>query len=419
MDLKKHIQVYQGLPRSVYILFISTVINKIGGFIAPLMTLILTVKIGLPDSQVGLVATISMLSQAPFVVIGGNLVDRYGAKKVIVILHTIGALLYLIGSVIKPSIWLAVLIILASDLYAMAFSAPNALIPIVTSKEKTKNAYSLMYLGLNLGLAIGPLIGGLLFNKYLSLLFVFDAITTLISVGLVLFLLDEDYGYKYVESDDVEAEKFSEQISILKFLLRNPMIIFVSISLLIFNFGYIQWNFLLPLQTVAIFNDSGPKNFSFLLSINAITVLVLSPILTSVTQKASSLKSMFFGGIFYIISFLIFAISNGMSLFIVSIIVMTIGEILIAINMNHYIALSTPKMLLGRANSLISAISGAGYAIGPVIMGMMLKAINYRTAWVVVSGITAIAAVIMYGLNKIDIRKNNLQAEKVVFKKES
>jgi MFS family permease len=87
--------------------------------------------------------------------------------------------------------------------------------------------------------------------------------------------------------------------------------------------------------------------------------------------------------------------------------------------MNHYIALSTPKMLLGRANSLISAISGAGYAIGPVIMGMMLKAINYRTAWVVVSGITAIAAVIMYGLNKIDIRKNNLQAEKVVFKKES
>ena len=151
MDFKKHINVYQGLPRSVYILFLSTVINKIGGFIAPLMTLILTVKIGLPDSQVGLVATISMLSQAPFVVIGGNLVDRYGAKKVIVILQTIGALLYLICAVIKPSILLAVLIILASDLYAMTFSAPNALIPIVTSKEKTKKCLFINVFGTESG----------------------------------------------------------------------------------------------------------------------------------------------------------------------------------------------------------------------------------------------------------------------------
>ena len=235
---------------------------------------------------------------------------------------------------------------------------------------------------------------------------------------MVLFLLDDDHGYECVESDDAETEKSSEQISILKFLLRNPMIIFVSISLLIFNFGYIQWNFLLPLQTVAIFNDSGPKNFSFLLSINAITVLLLSPILTSVTQKVSSLKSMFIGGIFYIAAFLIFAISNGMPLFILSIFIMTIGEILIAINMNHYIALSTPKILLGRANSLIFIISGTGYAIGPAIMGIMLKSINYKTAWVIVSGITAFAVVIMYSLSKLDTCENNLAEENIVFKDE-
>ncbi|MDN5300047.1 MAG: hypothetical protein PWP51_2600 [Clostridiales bacterium] len=407
MNFKKHIQVYQGLPKSVYILFISIVINKIGGFIAPLMVLILTVKIGLPDAQVGLVSTIALLTQAPFVMAGGSLVDRFGAKKTIVVLHTIGALFYLVCAALKPGVWLAVLMIFTSDLYAMASPAPNALIPIVTSKDKVKNAYSLMYLGLNLGLAIGPLIGGLLFNEYLSLLFVIDAITTLVSTGLVLFLFDDQQDAQAVANDEGEGEAALEMPSMLQFLKNNPMLIFVSVALLFFNFSYIQWNFLLPLQTVMLFSDSGPKFFSLLLSINAITVVALSPILTSVTQKLASLKSMFLGGVFYIVSFLMFAMSHNMPLFVASIIVMTIGEIMIAINMNHYIAASTPKKLLGRANSLIFIISGAGYAMGPVIMGAFLTAVTYQSAWIITSGVTAVATVVMYGLSKIDKQHNN------------
>jgi MFS family permease len=409
MNLKKHMQVYQGLPKNVYILFLSTVINKIGGFIAPLMTMILTVKIGLPDSQVGIVATIAMLSQAPFIMLGGNLVDRYGAKKMIIILHTLGAALYLICAAVKPSLRLAVLIIIASDLYAMASPAPNALIPIVTTKDKTKNAYSLMYLGLNLGLAIGPLIGGLLFNTYLSLLFVVDAITTLISAGIMLLLFDERHQSTQAVREDAPETSVDALPSMVQFLQSNPMLIFVSMALLLFNFSYIQWNYILPLQSVSLFHDSGPRNFSLLLSMNAITVVVLSPILTSVTEKIAALKSMVLGGIFYIISFLMFAVSLNMVLFMGSIIVMTIGEVLIAINMNHYIAASTPQKLLGRANSLISIVSGVGYAIGPAVMGLILTVVTYKSAWFIVSGITTGATVMMYGLSKIEKRPRTQQ----------
>ena len=68
-------RVYSHLPKEMYTLFIARFINCVGGFIMPLLTLILTVKIGMSPAQAGLFATLSMVLQAPFVILGGKLSD--------------------------------------------------------------------------------------------------------------------------------------------------------------------------------------------------------------------------------------------------------------------------------------------------------------------------------------------------------
>jgi len=410
MILQKYTAVYKGLPKSVYLLFISTIINKLGGFITPLMTLILTVKIGFSENYVGLFTTLALLSQAPFILFGGVLVDKYGGKKVLVTLHVLGAFIYILCGLMQPSFLVAILIVMASNVYAMASPAPNAIIPVVTPENMVKSAYSLLYLGLNLGLAIGPLIGGLLFNDHLNLLFILDAITTLLSAGLILLFFKEhdtiEHGSDQASDDEeagvaqTETQEAKETNTFYTFLFKNPELLIFTIILLLYNFCYIQWNFMLPLQSVELFKENAAAYFSLLLSVNAITVVIFSPILTALTQKIHALQSMFLGGLFYIISFLFFAMSHTMLLFVGAIVIMTIGEILIAINSISYIATSTPKKFFGRANSLLFIVSGIGYAIGPVIMGNVIMYTSFKNAWFIVILLAVFAVTLMYLLGR-------------------
>jgi MFS family permease len=159
---------------------------------------------------------------------------------------------------------------------------------------------------------------------------------------------------------------------------------------------------MLPLQTIDLFSDKGKLLFPILFSVNAITVILVTPFLTSITQKTSPIKSIFWGGILYFISFTMFGVSRFMFVFVIGIIVMTMGEILISINSNNYIAQRTPKEFLGRANSILFLVNGTGYAIGPYVMGVIIMYVSFQNAWFLVAGLMLIGAVAMYMVKKYD-----------------
>lgn len=234
-------------------------------------------------------------------------------------------------------------------------------------------------------------------------MFIIDALTTIFSAGLILFFVK---GKAKVDQSSPQIKTEQSEIknthSIFSFLYGNPILIVFSIILLVFNFCYIQWNFMIPLQTVDIFKGNGPRVFSLLLSVNAITVVVLSPLLTSLTQKVDSLKCIVFGGVFYFFSFGLFSISESMMVFVLSIIIMTIGEILITINVNAYIAKATPKVYMGRVNSLLFIVNGVGYAIGPIVMGNIIVFTSFKNAWLLVATLMLGATVSMYFMSRFE-----------------
>ncbi|MFO7161609.1 MAG: MFS transporter, partial [[Clostridium] cellulosi] len=161
MSNKGPLSVYKGLPRGIYIIFISRIIDNMGSVVMPMITLILTQKIGLQKDITGILATVFMVTQAPFLLLGGRLVDRMGSKKVIVLFNTLGALAYIPCGFMKPSIGMALLIALAANLFAVAAPAYNSIVIELVGEDKIKSAYSILFLGYNLGLAIGPAIGGM------------------------------------------------------------------------------------------------------------------------------------------------------------------------------------------------------------------------------------------------------------------
>lgn len=403
MNLKKHLLVYKGLPKEIYVLFAANVINKIGFFILPLTTLILTKKIGMTNSEAGLFVTIAMLSQMPFIMLGGKLIDKNGSKKTIIIFQTLGALFYIICAFLKPSIIMAILIVVASDIYGIASPSFNTIVTEITPRDSVKKAFSLIYLGYNLGFAIGPILGGLLFASHLNLLFLLDALTTLIATAFILFMVrDRKRDDIKNEKTAADAEGLAANKSCFHYLTHTPLTLLFICIFFIYDFCYIQFNFLLPMQTADIFKPSGVRLFSYLLSFNAVIVILFTPIITSFTQKMHPLRSIFIGGSLYFLSFVLYSFNHFYVLFLIATLSLTIGEILISINSNTYISHRTDPSQLGRVNSTFSIIRGGGTALGPVVMGNIVMLTNYQISWLVVAALMLSGAFFMFVVLRAD-----------------
>lgn len=403
LRIHRHLTVYKGLPGDVYLLFAATVIGKAGSFVMPLLTLILTMKIGYTEAEAGLIATIAFMSQLPFMMLGGRLGDKIGSRKVIILFQSAGALVYLGCAFLPPGAAMTILIIAATCLIAVTMPAQNALVAQVTPKEKVSNAYSLIYLGNNLGLAAGPAAGGLLFAAHLEWLFALSSVAMLLSTALVL--LKVRGGGKAARPVQEADSGDGGALSVFQLLHRRPYLAAFSAILLLFSFCYIQWNFLLPLQMGNLYKEAGGGMFSLLFSINAWAVILLTPLLTSVTQHLAPVRAIASGGIFYAAAFAIFAISGSLAPLIAGIVALTVGEILITYNSSSYIALRTPESHLSRANSLLTVVISAGYALGPAAMGGLLLLITIPGAWLLVAALMAAGTVCMLIFHRRDSRR--------------
>lgn len=386
---------YAGLPTEVYAICLSRVINCMGSFVMPLLTLILTQKIGFTKVQAGLFTSLLITTQAPFLLLGGSICDRIGGKRAIVIFETFGAFGYLACAFMKPSFAMAVMIAVAADLYTIAGPAFGKIIAGATPPEDMQQAYSLQYLGMNVGLAIGPMVGGLLFNGQLGLLFGLDALTTLAATALLFIAVKERKpGSKQTELNETGKPRPTVPASTWAVFKKYPVLPIFSLIMMIYCFCYSQWTFILPLQSAELFHGVGAQFFSALMSLNAVEVILITPLLASVMKKHGVLSEIALGGLLYAAAFGLFAFHlKAMALYAAGVAVMTAGEVFVSINMNTFIVERTPEAYLGRVNSVLSVLSGTGNAIGPMIMGGVLTGVGYHFSWAIIALLMFLGAV--------------------------
>ena len=248
--IKDLISPYKGMPREIYIIFISRIVNAMGCFVMPLMTIIMTDRIGLSNEAAGFFLSLNSMVFPVASILGGKLADTFGRKHLIIIFGTLGFVVYVL-CFIKPSMQLIYAILGASTLMFVAGPAHDSLIADLTTPENRAKAYSLSYLGWNMGFAVGPIFGGLLYRRYLPLVFIGDAVTALIATGLIYFFINETIeSTKNDITDESRKLEKREKGSIISVLLRRPILIYFSIIALGYEFSYSQWNFLMPLHSV-------------------------------------------------------------------------------------------------------------------------------------------------------------------------
>ena len=386
---KKHLfAAYAGLPREIYILFAARIVTCLGSFINPLLTLILTQKLGFSASDAGGFAALLILTQAPSVMIGGKLADKIGRKKVVVFFQTIGAFFYLLCALNPDAGSMRIFLVIASDLFTAASPGLEAMTADFSTEETRKASFSLIYLGINIGMSVSPFIAGLLFQEHLALMFLLDAATTLVSMT-VLAVFVREAGRPGEPSEKAAVRKGGG--SVFRVLWGLPILTLAILFQFSYHFTYSQWSFLLPLQFGDYFGSSGAINYSMMTALNAIVVVLFTPSLTALTLHRRPLRIMALGGVLYGFSYVVYGMVRGLPLFLAACMVFTFGEILTTIHAQAFVADHTPGQYLGRMNSFALFVRGAGSALGPLVVGRAVAPAGYFYTWL------ALAAFVLLG----------------------
>lgn len=400
--MKRIFQMYQGLKKEVYILCFGRFVTAMGSLIWPMLTLILKSKIGLNAEQVALWFLVFGILQLPFGLLGGKLTDRCNKRNLILVFDLISVAIYIITAILPLSIGSLCFFFIGSLFQHMEWPAYDSLIAELTSDHDREKAYSLQYLASNLGIVFAPTLGGILFNNYLWLSFLLSGLAILSSTILIFCFIPKQIE-KVKNDNTYEQNEEGTLLQIVK--ARKILLIYVVISC-ISAIIYAQFNYLLPIQMDEIFLANGAVFFGMLTSINGAVVICFTPILTQLTLKWSDLERIILGTLLEIIGICsYFFYRDGLVLYIISMVVFTLGEILNTLGNSPYISKRIPASHRGRFTSINNIFTTMSSSLGNTVVGKIVVLYSFKEGWIFVLAIGAALMLILSVYRKMDKKR--------------
>ena len=396
----KFLNQYKNLSKEIYILFFGRIVTSMGSLIWPIMTLILKNKLGYSATTIATIDMVLAIIQFPIVILGGKLADSVSRKKIIVCCDMVTVICYFISGLIPLSFVSVALFYIAGLFATIEGPSYDALIADLSDSDNREQAYSLQYLGMNLGLVLAPTLGGLLFEHYLWLAFLITSVATFSSTLLIILFIKK----LSVEKKNVsEYEEKREGAGIVEILRERKILLLYIAASGFCNLVYSQFNYLLPLHMEDLFAAKGATLFGLLTSTNAIVVVIGTPLITTFLSKIIDVRKFLIGEVLIVTGLVCYNFSGRLiPVYFVLMTVFTLGEIFCTIASAPYMTRRVPSTHWGRINSAISIFCMAVTSIGNIVIGKTVDVYGFRKAWLFVAIVGAIAITLLFVLNVVD-----------------
>lgn len=394
---------YRGLRREIYILFFGRIVTNLGSMIWPVMTMILNRKLGFSAAEISYFFVGSGLIMLPATLIGGKLADRFNKKWMIVACDSVSILCFFISAAIPLGIGTILLFVVAGVFQSIEYPAYDALFADLSTTKDRERAYSLMYLGGNLGLVLSPTIAGLLFKDYLWLSFLISGVSIACSTALIAFLIKDISPVEDTGEEAAYQEK-KEGASAFAVLRENPLLILYLLCGTLYSAAYGQYSFIMPLDMATVHGDAGAVIFGTASSLNCITVVVFTPIITRVFAKMRETGKMVTGRLLVFGGYLLFLLLLGfIPGYYLAMLVFTWGEIFSTVAEGPYVSTRIPASHRGRINGLMSVVYGVVTGVVDVTVGQLYDRAGSTVTWALILGVilvSAAAAMLLKALDK-------------------
>lgn len=390
---------FSGLSKEVWWLALITLINRAGTMVIPFLSLYLTESLDFNLSKVGWVMSCFGLGSILGSWLGGKLTDKIGYYKVMLFsLLTTGFLfLGLQHLTTFSSFCIGIfLIMLVADTFRPAmYVALNA----YSKPENKTRSVTLIRLAINLGFSAGPAIGGLIIT-YLSYngLFWVDGITCILASVLLLNVLNPK---KAKTIDDIKVLHPRSAYTDKTF-----WIFLVAMSL--FGIVFLQFFSTIPLYYKEAHGLS-ELEIGLLMGMNGFIIFALEMPLVNYFENSTLSKSglMLIGAILTGLSFIILTTTSWVGILIVSMLLVTFGEMIAFPFSNAFAMERSKKGNKGEYMALYSISFSVAHLFSHNGGMHLIESIGYDHTWYVVSAIAFIAMVLLW------ILKQQLKTSKI------
>lgn len=382
---------YKGLRKENYILFLGRIVTNLGSMVWPVLTLILNQKLGMSATGVALVTIVSGILLLPAGLIGGRLADKYNKRNCIIICDLISIFFYIICAVIPLSYVTIELIIVAAACQSMEYPAYNALIADITYTKDRERAFSLQYLGANIGLIASPTIAGILFKNYLWLAFLISGIAIGVSTFLIFWQVRDIEPVKEEEAESSYQEN-RDGDSLIQVLKDHKVILLYIIGMGLYGAAYQQYGYLMPLDMGRLHGENGAVIFGSVSSLNCIVVVLFTPIFTKMFAKITHTKKNLLGQVMLLVGYAVFLLMLGhIPAYYVAITLFTFGEILTTIVNGPYLTARIPASHRGRMNGFMTVVQSVLQGTFLYVVGVVYDNLGSTMAWGLVIGVLLVA----------------------------
>jgi len=391
--LNRILKPYRGLSRQIWLMALTTLINRSGAMVIPFLSLYLTNFLEFSFTQVGWVLSFYGFGSVAGVLLGGKLSDRIGYHKVMYLSLLITGIIFFTIQFITD-FYMFCFGVFVLTFFADAFRpAVWVAIDDYSETENRTRSVTLIRLAINLGFSLGPALGGMLITyiSYKSLFWV-DGITCMIAGFIIILFLSQKSGLSK-KDDSTDVSKISPYTD------RRYLIFWLAMFLI--GFTFMQYFSTIPLYYSRELGFDEDK-IGLMLAANGLLIFLLEmPIVHSLDQgKLNSLKIVIAGVCLLMLSFLVLNIGIWIGFAIIGIILMTFGEMLGFPFSNSYALDRSKRGNQGAYMALYSMAFSVAHILGPNIGMQFSAAFGFRSTWYLMAAVCLLACLILLYLQR-------------------
>jgi MFS family permease len=362
---------YSGLPGEAWLLSLVEFINRSGTMVFFYMTLYLTQTFNYTPTQAGQVISSFGFGALLGSYLGGRLTDSLGAYNVQKLSLVLTGITFIILGQLA-SYWLIMVTMFFLGIVSESLHPANATaMSQVCPRELRTKGFALNRLAINLGVTIGPVVGGCLALINYRLLFWIDGATCLLAAGIfMIFFKTARPANESHEAAPLEIQSVWKDFYFLKILV---FVFFLGVV-------FVQLFSTFPLFFKTFYRLK-ENHIGLLIAINTVIIVLFEMLLMDALKKQSLVKVISLGALLLCGGFALMPLGSTFLFGAFTVVVWTAGEMLALPALTTLIANHSDDSVRGKYMGMFSFAFALAMVLGPAVGAAIYDSFGPRTLW--------------------------------------
>ncbi len=388
---------YNEFPVLFWIVVGTLFVDSIGNtLLFPFFALYITRKFGVGMTEAGILLGLSSLFGLIGSIVGGAITDRFGRRRLILFGLTFSAISSLSFGLASEVRILYFLIVIVGLLSRVAAPAYDAMMADILPEAKRQEGFGILRVAFNFAWIFGTALGGFIATRSFLALFVMDAIFSIMAAVILYRFLPETKPAPPLEVK--REESFLNTIGGYQIVLRDLAFMGFLLAGMIALIVYQQQYSSFPVYLRDVHNIDS-RNYGVMLSIAGLEVVIFQFWISRTIRKYDPFLMMMLGALFLMAGFGMIGFVRGFALFLVAVIVITVGEMIFFPTAQALAVNFAPEKMRGRYMAAYGLAWAIPATIGPAAAGLSLDHYNTDLLWYIGGGLCALAAAGFYTLH--------------------